>query len=103
MQEFIDDRDLAWLGRLAGALLGESHAADLVQDTVAATIERPMPSGVPRRAWMATIARRLAARRFRGESRRGERERMSARHEATADDSELLERAEAIERVTVPP
>ena len=36
MQESYDDTDLIWLGRLARALLGEAHAADLVQDTVAA-------------------------------------------------------------------
>jgi RNA polymerase sigma factor (sigma-70 family) len=100
MNEPIDNLDLAWLGRLARALLGESQAADLVQDTVAATIERPMPEGVPRRAWLATIARRLAARRRRSECRRRDRERRSARSEVWDDETDLLERAEAIERVT---
>ena len=95
-----DHADLTWLAGLARALLGEVHAAeDLVQDTAAAALAGGLPAGAGRRAWLASVARRLAARRFRGEARRVRREAAVAREEALPDATELVERAEVAEQV----
>ncbi|MEO0649355.1 MAG: sigma factor-like helix-turn-helix DNA-binding protein, partial [Planctomycetota bacterium] len=51
------------------------------------------------RAWLAPGARRLAARRRRGESRRDRREAAVARPEEQADTTRLVERAEVAERL----
>jgi RNA polymerase sigma-70 factor (ECF subfamily) len=97
----LDSTDLTWLSALARALLGEGQAAeDLVQDTAVAAIEGPMPPDAPKRAWLASVARRLAARRFRGDSRRNWRESEAARPEGLPDSAELVERAEVAEKVT---
>lgn len=102
MSDFpIDETDLTWLARLARALLRESSAVDdLVQETVMATLEKPIPEGAPRRAWLGSIARRLAARRFRDRARRTRREKRVARPEAIPDSTELVERAEIAEQLT---
>ncbi|MEM7517896.1 MAG: RNA polymerase sigma factor, partial [Planctomycetota bacterium] len=97
----LDSTDLTWLAGLARALLGESHAADdLVQETALAAIGGAMPEGAPRRAWLAGVARRLAARRFRGEARRARREEAVARSEALPDSTEIVAKAEIAEQVT---
>ncbi len=97
----LDSTDLTWLAGLAQALLREPHAADdLVQEAAVAALEGSIPAEAPRRAWLATVARRLAARRFRGESRRERREELAARPEALPDSTELVERAEVAEQVT---
>ena len=102
MQDFtLDPTDLTWLAGLARALLKEPHAADdLVQDTAIAALESPMPPGAPPRAWLGSVARRLAARRLRGEARRSRREALTARPEALPDSAELVEKAEVAEHVT---
>ena len=95
-----DTTDLTWLARLAQALLHESHAADdLVQETMVAALEGPMPATARPRAWLGSVARRLAARRYRGEARRTRREERVARPEALPDSAELVERAEAAAHV----
>lgn len=97
----LDSTDLTWLAGLARALLGEAHAAeDLVQETAVAAMEGALPVGGARRAWLASVARRLAARRFRGEARRGRREELVARPEALPDSADLVEKAEIAEQVT---
>lgn len=97
----LDSTDLTWLTGLARALLGESHAADdLVQETAVAALEGSLPPGEPRRAWLGSVARRLAARRFRGDARRERREEVAARAEALPDSAELVEKAEVAEHVT---
>lgn len=97
----LDSSDLDWLARLARALLKRSHEADdLVQETVLAALEGPPPPDAPRRAWLGSVARRLAARRFRSESRRQRRERRAAVPEALPDSAELVARVEAAERLT---
>ncbi|QDU65333.1 RNA polymerase sigma factor [Engelhardtia mirabilis] len=96
----LDATDLTWLTGLAQALLGDAHAADdLVQETLVAALQRPGPVGIPRRPWLRAVARHLAARRFRGEARRAERERAVAREEALPGSSELVEQAEIAEQV----
>ena len=95
-----DTHDLAWLGRLARGLLGETHAAeDLVQDTTLAALRTGVPDDANPRAWLGSVARRLAARRFRGEARRTWREALVARSEALPDSAELADRAEVAEKL----
>lgn len=97
-ESILDTTDLEWLRRLAGALVREPHAADdLVQDTLVAEGDSARPAQVPRRAWLAGIARRLAARRHRGEARRRRREHVAARDESLPDSTTLVERAEVAE------
>ncbi|MEM7263808.1 MAG: sigma-70 family RNA polymerase sigma factor [Planctomycetota bacterium] len=97
----LDSSDLAWLASLSRALLRGAHEADdLVQETVLAAIESPPPPEAPRRAWLAAVARRLAARRFRSESRRRKREHRAAYPESLPDSAELVARAEAAEKLT---
>ena len=94
----LDATDLQWLTRLAGALVRDPHAADdLAQETLVAAIEAPIPPEAPRRAWLASVARRLAARRYRGDSRRARRERKAGRDEALPDSADLVARAEVAE------
>ena len=96
----IDSTDLLWLGRLARALLGEDHAADdLVQQTVLAALETRVPTE-SRRAWLASVARRLAARHHRTQARRRTREIRASAPEELPGSAELVERAEIAERVT---
>lgn len=97
----LDSTDLTWLGGLARALLRDPHAADdLVQEVRLAAAEGPTLAGAPRRAWLSVVARRLAARRFRSEARRADREELAARPESLPDSAELVERAEIAEQVT---
>ncbi len=95
----IRDADLAWLARLAHSLVHEPHAADdLVQDTVLAAAQAPRAIQRPR-AFLATIARRLAARRARSDARRSRRERWAAVDEQMPASGELVARAELAEKV----
>ena len=97
----LDTTDLTWLSGLARALLGDAHAADdLVQETAIAAMQGHLPLGEPRRAWLASVARRLAARRFRGEARRSRREEWASQSELLPDAAELVEKAEIAEQVT---
>jgi len=96
----LDRRELSWLTGLARALIGEAHAADdLVQETVMAALLRPPTNAAARRPWLRSVARRLAARKFRGEARRAQREERAARAEALPDSAELVARAEVAEQV----
>ncbi|MCR9247414.1 MAG: sigma-70 family RNA polymerase sigma factor [bacterium] len=100
--QVLDSTDLTWLARLARALLGEANAADdLVQETAVAALRSELPP-VQRRAWLAAVARRLAARHVRGEARRARRERNRERTTPVLlpDTSELVARAEVAEQVT---
>ncbi len=95
-----DPTDLRWLAHLARRLVSEPHAADdLVQDTLLASLQGGVPGAAPRRAWLAGIARRLAARQHRGAVRRARREHHAARDEALPAADDLAARAEAAEWV----
>lgn len=96
----LEDAELAWLSSLARALIGAPHASDLAQATLVAAIERPAPAGVPRRAWLAGIARRLALRDVRSRARRTDREHGRPAPEAPPTPDELLERAEVAAAVS---
>ncbi|HEX6883387.1 MAG TPA: sigma factor [Planctomycetota bacterium] len=71
---------------LARGLLADAHAAeDLAQDTWLAALSRGADPETPR-AWLASVARNLAAKLRRGEERRVRRERDSARNEREPGD-----------------
>ncbi len=100
MNPSLDSTDLRWLSGLARALIGDAHAADdLVQETVVAALEGQLPVGEARRPWLRSVARRLAARRFRADDRRHRRESATARPEALPDTADLVARAEVAEQL----
>ncbi|MFK7739829.1 MAG: sigma-70 family RNA polymerase sigma factor [Planctomycetota bacterium] len=96
----IDPADLTWLSKLARALLREPHAADdLVQDTVLAALKGAPPAGTQRRSWLAGVAKRLAARRIRSETRRRRREAHAASADSLPASADLAARAELAEHL----
>jgi RNA polymerase sigma-70 factor (ECF subfamily) len=66
------------LRSLARALVGDTDADDLVQETALAAL-RASPQPGPNGAWFAGILRRLASRHWRSQRRRLQRERAVAR------------------------
>ncbi|MEO0480500.1 MAG: RNA polymerase sigma factor [Planctomycetota bacterium] len=95
----LPEPDLAWLRRLAAALVREPNAAeDLVQDTLLAA-SRSGGTFDSERAWLSTVARRLASRGRRREAARLRREAAAAQDEQLPDSTELVERAEVAEAV----
>ncbi|MFN3243238.1 MAG: sigma-70 family RNA polymerase sigma factor [Planctomycetota bacterium] len=96
----LDRADLTWLRHLARALVAEPHAADdLMQDTLLAATRRPDVQPTSMRAWLAGIARRLAARRFRDRQRRERREAEATAPRSEADPADLVARAELAEQL----
>lgn len=88
------------LRRLAGALLGDAHAAeDVVQDAFAAALARgSSPVGLG--SWLRAVVRRAALDRRRRALRRKARESAVARREEVDEDASLerLELVEALAR-----
>ena len=64
----------AWLRRLAGSLVDDGSADDLVQDTMIAALRRPPALDRPIRPWLRTVLGNMARLRWRSESRRKQRE-----------------------------
>jgi RNA polymerase sigma factor (sigma-70 family) len=84
----------AWLRRLAVAIVGESQADDIVQQTVTAALASPPRDAARLRGWLARVARHLAWKHTQRERRRTEREAEAARQEALPPPEELLARIE---------
>ena len=87
--------EMTWLRSLARGLVADTNAAeDIVQDTcVAALQRRPLElEGGRLRAWLATVARNLARRRYRDEAtrRRHESEFTAAAEQPAAEELERL-------------
>lgn len=84
--------ELAWMRRLARALVRDDAAADdLVQDVLVSALEHPPTQDI---TWRAAIAGRMRQRlrsRHRAEVRRADRELANARSEG-ADDEQALTR-----------
>src|SRR5262245_13690615 len=79
-------REQAWLHALRRSLGGAAAAEDVVQETWLAALARP-PAGKERpqiRAFLTTVARRVAGAWRHGEARRRERERAAGRAEHVA-------------------
>src|SRR6185436_8517989 len=90
----------AFLQRLARQLVrGEAAAEDLVQETFVRALERPPSSAAALRAWLASVARRLALNRARGEGRSSAREHQVARPEGVPSHDEALASLELQERL----
>ena len=83
----------AWLRALARRLVVDPNAADdLAQEACSAALERPRAAS-PSRAWLAAVLQNLLRHRRRGDARRAERERCTARAEALPGTAEVVERA----------
>jgi RNA polymerase sigma-70 factor (ECF subfamily) len=86
---------MGWVRALARSLLSDpSIAEDVAQDTWVAATERPPRArdGAGLKAWLASVTRTLARQSVRSTNRRTARERMAARPEATAPESNVVER-----------
>lgn len=90
----------SWLRRVARALVHDEHEADDLEQSVwAAALARPPTQAHSPRGWLATVLRRLRARRVRGAVRLRARERGAARAEALPDTAALVAEAELQRRV----
>lgn len=86
--------DDAFVRRLARQLVrDEASAHDLAQATWLQWVKRPASGTVPR-AWLATVARRLAGRAHRTKLRRDARERMARAPEPAPSPEQVLAREE---------
>lgn len=86
--------------RIARALLGdESRAEDVAQEALTRWVLAPPPDRSRPRAWLATVARSLAANGLRRERTRAHHEAEAARPEALEGPDESVERAELLQRV----
>ena len=85
----------AWLRALARSLVADEHAADdVVQETLAAAVERPPREPGALRGWLATVARHAAWKSLRGDRRRAAREEAAPRRADEPSAGETLERIE---------
>ena len=82
-----------------GVLGGDRDVEDVLQETFLVASERAPGQPGALRAWLRTVARRLAVDRLRANSRRTRRERGAARAEALPEVSELLVREETRRRL----
>ena len=86
----------AFVRAVARGVLGRDRdVEDVLQDTFVIAQDRQPRRAGSLRAWLGTIARRLALDRLRSDGRRARRERVAAHAEALPDVTELLVREEA--------
>ena len=84
----------AGVRRLVRGLLRDEHDVDdVVQDTWLTAIQRPPDPGRDPRPWLARVARNLAQKRLRSETRRATREHRAARPESMPPSDGIVERA----------
>lgn len=87
--------EAGWLRELARSLVDDPAAADdIVQQTWLAALRRPPAVDRSLRPWLRAVAENFARMRRRGEGARAQRERATAREEATSEDVELVDRVE---------
>lgn len=87
--------EMAWLRRLARALLRSDDAADLAHDTWLAARDHVPTDGRPLRPWLSRVARNLAISKARARQRREAREQASGSLvEAGSRPDELVQRVE---------
>lgn len=93
--------EMAWVRRLARALVQDPAAADdVAQETWIVANEKGPAEDRPLRPWLARVVMTLARTRRRGEVRRGLRERAAEVERAVPSSDELVERAE-LQRIVV--
>lgn len=86
----------AFVRELAGRLVRDEQAADdIAQQTWVAALQAPAQPLNSLRGWLATIVRRTAGKRARGERRQQQREGLAANTEPAPSSSEILEREQA--------
>src|SRR5262245_42582010 len=86
----------AWVRGLVRRLVLDPAGADDVEQQVWLTAVRHGGASIDEpRAWLGAVARNWARRAWRGSSRRTRREAAVARPEATENDGDPVERAEA--------
>ena len=89
-----------FVGRMARALVRNEHDADdLVQDTLAAALEKGPARAGPLRPWLAGVLKRRAADVRRKQVRRAQRERRQARPERVDPAADVAARLELSRRV----
>lgn len=84
--------DLTWLRALARHLVRDPHHADdVAQRTIVAALETPPTPDVPRRPWLAHVARNFARQLLRSERRRAQHESLwTPCGEASAPDTTVM-------------
>ena len=87
-------RNLAW--RL---LHDEDAAEEVVQETMLAVVKAKPARDRSLKPWLATVARNVIRRRFRGQGRRRKREEAAAKPEALPATVDMLARAEMLREV----
>lgn len=87
--------EMAWVRRLARALVGDAALADdVAQETWIVAAESSPETDRSLRPWLARVVRTLARTRRRTDVRRGLRERAAAAEEQAPSADELVERVE---------
>ncbi len=84
----------ARLHRLASAIVGQSHADDVLQDVWVAALDGAQVAPERSQAWLARVTRNLAWRKRIGDSRRRAREEQSAKCEASESSEAIVVRIE---------
>ena len=93
-------RHAGFVRRIARGLLHDAHLADDVcQATLAEALERPPPDARNLKSWLGVVARNIALRRRWRARLRKERERRSARPEASAPLDEAVAEMELVRRI----
>ena len=88
-----------WIRALAGRLVGEDDADDLVQETWAAALGHGPRRAGPTGPWLSGVLRNLARMRGRSEANRGAREASVASGDPLPSANELAQRAELQRRL----
>lgn len=98
------ERELQVHGRalraLARALVGETDADDLVQETALRALRAPPPEPGSLGGWFATTLRNLAHKHRRGAQRRSRREHRAAQRESVPAADDACFRSETLRAVT---
>src|SRR5262245_41100480 len=93
-------RHREWVSTVARTLVrDQASAEDLAQEAWLAAARRPPADASSPRGWLASVLRRSAWKAHRGESRRGARERVAARPEATPATADVVAQAETHARL----
>ena len=87
-----------WLRRVLATLVAEHQIDDVLQDTWLAALERQPQTGA--RTWLRVVARRMAARSRRADTRRQRREHAVVREDVSASTDHVVQRLELRQRVT---
>jgi RNA polymerase sigma factor (sigma-70 family) len=88
-----------WLTRLARALVGDSAAGDVVQDTYEVALTKPPKREGPLRPWLGGVARNVARMATRGRVRREQREANTPVLDEVPSPEQLVARVEMQQRV----